>query len=94
MYTFSIQRAIKLREDVMVDMFDPLQFEVRSRDLPIAYHNAGQYYCDTRDTWLTRKPIFAPRSAPVFLPKYRGQDIETPKDWAQAELIMEVLRKS
>jgi len=75
-------------------MFEPSQFQVRSQDLPEAFHDAGQFYWGTRDAWLSGAPIFGSKSAPVFLPRYRVQDIDTPEDWKQAELIMEVLRNS
>ena len=93
-YAFPIQRALKLREDDRIEMFDPSQFHTRSQDLPEAYHDAGQFYWGTRDAWLSGTPIFGPKSAPVLLPRYRVQDIDTPEDWEQAELMMEVLRKS
>ena len=93
-YAFPIQRAVKLRDDGRIEMFDPSQFQVRSQDLPDAFHDAGQFYWGTRDAWLSGTPIFSPKSAPVFLPRYRVQDIDTPEDWEQAELMMEALRKS
>jgi len=93
-YAFPIQRAFKLREDGRIEMFEPSQFQVRSQDLPEAFHDAGQFYWGTRDAWLSGTPIFGSKSAPVFLPRYRVQDIDTPQDWEQAELMMEVLRKS
>ena len=93
-YAFPIQRALKLRDDGRIEMFDPSQFLTRSQDLPEAFHDAGQFYWGTRDAWLSGTPIFGPKSAPVFLPRYRVQDIDTPQDWEQAELMMEVLRKS
>jgi len=93
-YAFPIQRAFKLREDGRIEMFDPSQFQARSQDLPEAFHDAGQFYWGTRDAWLSGTPIFGPKSAPVFLPRYRVQDIDTPEDWEQAELMMEVLRNS
>ena len=93
-YAFPIQRAVKLREDGRIEMFNPSQFELRSQDLPEAFHDAGQFYWGTRDAWLSGTPIFGPKSAPVFLPRYRVQDIDTPEDWVQAELMMEVLRNS
>ena len=93
-YAFPIQRAVKLRDDGRIEMFNPSQFQVRSQDLPEAYHDAGQFYWGTKDAWLSGTPIFGPKSAPVFLSRYRVQDIDTPEDWEQAELIMEVLRKS
>ena len=92
-YAFPIQRAVKLRDDGGIEMFDPSQFQVRSQDLPEAFHDAGQFYWGTRDAWLSDTPIFSPKSAPVFLPRYRVQDIDTPEDWEQAELMVEVLRK-
>jgi pseudaminic acid cytidylyltransferase len=93
-YAFPIQRAFKLREDGRIEMFEPSQFQVRSQDLPEAFHDAGQFYWGTRDAWLSGAPIFGSKSAPVFLPRYRVQDIDTPEDWEQAELMMEVLRNS
>ena len=93
-YAFPIQRAVKLRDDGRIEMFDPSQFQARSQDLLEAFHDAGQFYWGTRGAWLSGTPIFGPKSAPVFLPRYRVQDIDTPEDWEQAELMMEVLRNS
>jgi pseudaminic acid cytidylyltransferase len=92
-YSFPIQRAVKLREDGRIEMFDPSQFQVRSQDLPQAYHDAGQFYWGTRDAWLSGTPIFGPNSEAVLLPRYRVQDIDTSEDWKQAELMMEILKK-
>jgi pseudaminic acid cytidylyltransferase len=93
-YAFPIQRAIKLRNDGRIEMFDPSQFQARSQDFPEAFHDAGQFYWGTSDAWLSGAPIFGAKSAPVLLPRYRVQDIDTPEDWERAELMMEVLRKS
>lgn len=93
-YSFPIQRAIKLKTDGRVEMFDRSQVQMRSQDLPEAYHDAGQFYWGTKDAWLSGTPILGPNSAPVLLPRYRVQDIDTPEDWYQAELIMEVLKHS
>ena len=90
-FAFPIQRAIKLRADGHVEMFDPVQFQTRSQDLPEAYHDAGQFYWGTQSAWLSGVPIFGPRSVPVILPRYRVQDIDTPEDWQQAEALMQVL---
>ena len=62
-------------------------------DLEDSYHDAGQFYWGTKDAWLSGTPIFGSNSVPVFLPRYRVQDIDTPEDWDQAELMMEVLQK-
>ena len=86
-HAFPIQRAIKFRSDGRIEMFDPLQFEIRSQDLPNAYHDAGQFYWGTQEAWLSNVPIFGSNSVPVVLPRYRVQDIDTPEDWIVAEQI-------
>lgn len=90
-FAFPIQRALQLRNDGRVEMFDPSHFHTRSQDLPKAYHDAGQFYWGTRSAWLSGAPIFGPGSVPVILPRYRVQDIDTPEDWEQAEALMSAL---
>ena len=90
-FAFPIQRAIKLRTDGRMEMFDPMHFQTRSQDLPEAYHDAGQFYWGTRAAWLSNAALFGPGSAPVVLPRYRVQDIDTHEDWEQAEALMHAL---
>lgn len=90
-FAFPIQRAIKLRIDGRIEMFEPGHFQTRSQDLTEAYHDAGQFYWGTKAAWLSGDPIFGSGSAPVILPRYRVQDIDTPEDWEQAEVLMQVL---
>jgi pseudaminic acid cytidylyltransferase len=90
-FAFPIQRAIKLRGDGRIEMFDPAHFQTRSQDLPEAYHDAGQFYWGTKVAWLSGAPIFGSGSVPVILPRYRVQDIDTPEDWEQAEALMQAL---
>ena len=90
-FAFPIQRAIRLRTDGRIEMFDPVQFQTRSQDLPEAYHDAGQFYWGTKSAWQSGAPIFGPGSVPVILPRYRVQDIDTPEDWEQAEVLMRAI---
>lgn len=90
-FAFPIQRAMKLRSDGRMEMFDPTQFQTRSQELPEAYHDAGQFYWGTQSAWLSGAPIFSPVSVPVVVPRYRVQDIDTPEDWQQAEALMHAL---
>jgi len=91
-YGFPIQRAIKLRNDGRVEMFDPKQFQMRSQDLSEAFHDAGQFYWGTHKAWLSGSSIFNSCSVPLMMPRYRVQDIDTLEDWDQAETLMEVLK--
>lgn len=90
-FAFPIQRAIQLRPDGRIEMFDPDHFQTRSQDLPEAYHDAGQFYWGTRSAWLSGMSIFGAGSVPVILPRYRVQDIDTPEDWEQAEALMQAI---
>ena len=90
-FAFPIQRAIRLRTDGRIEMFDPVQFQTRSQDLPEAYHDAGQFYWGTKSAWQSGAPIFGLGSVPVILPRYRVQDIDTPEDWEQAEVLMRAI---
>ena len=71
-------------------MFDETNFQTRSQDLPEAYHDAGQFYWGTKNAWMSGATIFGPNSAPVFLPRYRVQDIDTQEDWDQAEILFKL----
>lgn len=92
-YAFPIQRAIRINCDNRVEMFQPENFNKRSQDLEEAWHDAGQFYWGSVGAWLSRQPLFSAQSAPVTLPRYRVQDIDTPEDWRRAELLFEVLRR-
>jgi len=84
-YDFPIQRAIYITSQGRVEMFQPEYMNTRSQDLEEAFHDAGQFYWGRADAWFAGKPIFSPNAAPVILPRYRVQDIDTPEDWTRAE---------
>jgi N-acylneuraminate cytidylyltransferase len=91
-YTFSvtdyaspIQRALRIKNDGRVEMFQPACFNVRSQDLEPAYHDAGQFYWGRTHAWLAETPIFNADAAPIILPRHRVQDIDTVDDWIRAE---------
>lgn len=86
-YAFPIQRAIRITQDKRVEMIQPEHFSTRSQDLEEAWHDAGQFYWGKAEAWRQGKPLFSKDAAPVALPRYRVQDIDTPEDWARAELM-------
>lgn len=91
-YAFPIQRAVRVTSDQRIEMFQPEHFNTRSQDLEHAWHDAGQFCWGRALSWLEERPIFARRTRPVFLPRYRVQDIDTKDDWHQAELMFSFLR--
>jgi len=74
-----------------VEMFFPGHFTARSQDLPVALHDAGQFYWGRPDSWLARKRLFDRHSCPIVIPRWRVQDIDTEDDWRRAELLWNVI---
>jgi len=86
-----IFRAFKETETGGIEMFYPERFAARSQDLPVALHDAGQFYWGRPAAWIEGKRIFDQRSKPVLIPRWRVQDIDTPDDWARAEIVAPVI---
>lgn len=83
----AIQRALKMNVDGRLEMFNPELRFTRSQDLEEAYHDAGQFYWGKTDAFLKDIGCFTSVSVPIILPRYLVQDIDTPEDWRQAELM-------
>lgn len=64
---------------------------LRSQDLVEAYHDAGQFEIGLAGAWLSGRSALRDATVPVVLPRHRVQDIDTPEDWARAELMARVL---
>lgn len=82
-----IFRAFKESAVGSIEMFFPEHFSTRSQDLPVALHDAGQFYWGRPAAWLEDKRIFDQRSKPIVIPRWRVQDIDTPDDWERAETM-------
>jgi pseudaminic acid cytidylyltransferase len=90
-YASPIFRAFRQTEAGGLEMFWPEHFTTRSQDLPRALHDAGQFYWGRPRAWLAAKALFGPRSAPLIIPRWRVQDIDTPDDWRRAEAMFTAL---
>lgn len=91
-YAFPIQRAVQLTENGRVEMFSPEYGQTRSQDLTEAYHDAGQFYFGRADAWRAGRAVIGPNAQPLILPRHRVQDIDTPEDWARAEVMFAMTR--
>lgn len=92
-FSSPIFRSFKLTEEGGLEMFFPEYFETRSQDLPIALHDAGQFYWGRPSAWLENKRIFDKHSVPVMIPRWQVQDIDTQDDWKRAELMFNQLKE-
>ena len=86
-FEYSIFRSFEERTDGGIEMFFPEHFESRSQDLPIAYHDAAQFYWGKPNAWLEILNLFEKHSFPVKIPRWRIQDIDTEDDWKRAEIL-------
>lgn len=89
----SIFRSFRELTDGGVEMFFPEHFATRSQDLPVALHDAGQFYWGRTQAWAEEMRIFEKHSLPCVIPRWRVQDIDEPEDWVRAESIFRELRK-
>ena len=97
-YAFSVTdfaapifRSFNLTSEGGIEMFFPQYFETRSQDLPVALHDAGQFYWGRPEAWLAGKRLFDRCSRPIPIPRWRVQDIDTWEDWERAETMAPVI---
>ena len=90
-YASPIFRAFRQHPEGGVEMFFPEHFTSRSQDLPLALHDAGQFYWGRPQAWLTCRSLFERTSCPLLIPRWRVQDIDTEDEWKRAELLAGVL---
>jgi N-acylneuraminate cytidylyltransferase len=82
-----IFRAFREHPGGGLEMFFPDHFCTRSQDLPVALHDAGQFYWGRPSAWIEQKGIFDRHSVPVLVPRWRVQDIDDADDWKRAEFV-------
>ena len=66
----------------------------RSQDLKEIYFDAGQFYCGRPSAWLGKIKIFDHHSLPIFIPRWRTQDIDDNDDWLHAEKLYQLIMNS
>lgn len=91
-YDYSPFRAFSIQKGKNAMLFKE-HFSKRSQDLEKIYHDAGQFYFATAQTWWNRENIFED-SVSIVLPPMRVQDIDTLEDWKLAELKFKLLADS
>ena len=90
-FSYPIFRALRINKQGRVEMFWPEHRLTRSQDLPEAYHDAGQFYWADVGKYKITGRIFCSDAVPIILPRWLVQDIDTPEDWEQAELMFPAL---
>jgi pseudaminic acid cytidylyltransferase len=84
-FSYPIFRSFKLNKDNGLEMFFPEYYFSRSQDLPIAFHDAGQFYWGRSNYWTSPQKEYNNNNSVVLLPNWRVHDIDTIDDWKRAE---------
>jgi len=84
-FGFPIQRSFKIEGD-RIKMNWPEHLNSRSQDLPLAFHDCGQFYFFRTDLFWVNKKIFTDFTVPFEMPESEVQDIDNEEDWKIAEI--------
>jgi pseudaminic acid cytidylyltransferase len=86
-YPAPIFRALKIDKRGRLGWHWPEFAMTRSQDLPAAVQDAGQFYWVDVARFKAYPDTMNGDAIPVLLPRQLVQDIDTPEDWAIAEML-------
>lgn len=90
-YPAPVFRALRLNDRNRLDWQWPEFAETRSQDLPQVLHDAGQFYWVDAQRFKLKPDMVGNDAAPVMIPRYLVQDIDTLEDWEAAEFLFHSL---
>ncbi|MEH6518705.1 MAG: pseudaminic acid cytidylyltransferase [Halioglobus sp.] len=85
-FSYPIWRSLKRGNEGCMQMNFPENLNVRSQDLPQAYHDAGQWYWFFASRFLRDQVLLGARTGSLVLPATQVQDIDNEDDWVLAEI--------
>lgn len=92
-FPFPIWRAFRVDEENHLKMIWPENMFRRSQDLEEAFHDVGQFYWARSQALREQRTLYLSRMAPVFIPRYLTQDIDTEEDWKRAEILFQIIAR-
>ena len=93
-FSYPPQRGLILNEKGYVERQFPEYAAARSQDLPRIYHDCGQFYACRTGPFMQAKTTDIPCLVPLILTDLEVQDIDTPEDWALAEMKYRLLHEN
>ncbi|MEQ5857779.1 pseudaminic acid cytidylyltransferase [Halomonas sp. EF61] len=92
-YAHPVQRAMKMNSEGLMSFFTPENELKRTQDFELSYHDAGQFYWGSTESWSVRTSLHS-NSVGLPIPNWRVVDIDTPDDWVRAEKLYRTLFNS
>lgn len=89
-----IQRSFSLTQAGRVHLNFPEYEMTRTQDLPLTFHDAGQFYWGTLAAWESKSPIFSGKTTIVEIPSHLTVDIDNEEDWFYAEKLYSLLKEN
>lgn len=83
-FSFPIWRSLKVNDNNYATLNWPEHLNARSQDLPLAYHDAGQWYWFHPDK--VSDSLYSELTKVVIISEEEVQDIDNLTDWTLAEL--------
>jgi N-acylneuraminate cytidylyltransferase len=75
-----------MNDQQRLSMIWPENINARSQDLPVAFHDAGQFYFFNVPRFLSTRNMMIGDIGGIELDEMHVQDIDTEADWRVAEL--------
>ena len=89
-FSFPPQRGVIMKDGYLTPKY-PECMPMRSQDLEPMYHDAGQFYCMKVSSFVEQGRVVMDKTMPYMQDDMNVQDIDTPEDWAIAEVKYKVL---
>ena len=90
-FGFPIWRSFKM-EDEKLSFNWPENALKRSQDLPVAYHDAGQFYFFSVPAFMKTQKLVTENTFGLEISETEVQDIDNESDWAMAELKFKMIQ--
>lgn len=91
-FSYPVLRGLVINDGGRVHMKWPEYKQSRSQDLEKFYHDAGQFYIATTQSYKKFNGFWGENTAPIVLSELEVQDLDTPTDWALAEMKFTLLK--
>jgi len=85
-FDFPPQRAFAIAPNGTIQYAEPEYAMARSQDLPARVHDCGRFYFSRVDAFRGSGSLVMEGTVPMMISPHLVQDIDTPEDWAIAEM--------
>jgi N-acylneuraminate cytidylyltransferase len=89
-FSSPIERGFTKGVSGVVNFKFPEFVNTRTQDIDKAFHDAGQFYLGTLETWQSKVPLLSDSSFGILLSKYEVVDIDDEEDWKFSEEIFKI----